>query len=83
MSKSADPDQTAQNTKSSQGLHVLLTEISIRNVIKLKKTTTTKKKKKKKKHTHTHTHTHTPENGLVHSESKAISVIRVKTNVSI
>ena len=56
MTKSADPDQTAQNTKSYQGLHVLLTEICIRNEIKLEK-------KNKKK---------TPvENGLVHFVRKA------------
>ena len=46
MTKSAHPDQTAQNTKSDQGLHALLTEICIRNEIKLKKAKKNKNKTK-------------------------------------
>ena len=36
---SADSDQTPQNAASDQGLHCLLTEISIQNRIKMKKYT--------------------------------------------
>ena len=39
QANSADPDQTPQNATSDQGLHCLLTGISIRNRIKLKKYT--------------------------------------------
>ena len=36
QANSADPDQTPQNAASDQGLHCLLTGISIRNRIKMK-----------------------------------------------
>ena len=32
----ADPDQTQQNGASDQGLHCLLTECSIKNLVKMK-----------------------------------------------